>query len=191
MNREIDDSKQVVIQVGAVLKKLRKERQLSLENLSEISGVSKLTLGNIERGETNPTIGVLWKISKSLSIPLMALFSSGSSVNVSRAGSGLRIFGDDGNWAVEPIFQNPNPNNEIEMCRAYLQPHSSYYPERHHPNTTELATVMAGTITINVNNESYILNEYDSISFDANETHSYINETNDVVVLHILLKYGV
>ena len=188
MNRETDDSKQVVIQVGTVLKKLRKERRLSLENLSEISGVSKLTLGNIERGETNPTIGVLWKISQSLSIPLMALFSSGNSVNVSRAGSGVRIFGDDGNWAVEPIFQNQK--DEMEMCRAYLQPHSSYYPEKHHPNTTEIATVMSGTITINVNNESYILNEYDSISFDANGSHSYINQTDNVAVLYILLRYG-
>ncbi|HEO8421976.1 helix-turn-helix domain-containing protein [Niallia sp. FSL W8-0635] len=189
MTLEKDDSKQVVIQVGTVLKKLRKERRLSLENLSEISGVSKLTLGNIERGETNPTIGVLWKISKSLSIPLMALFSSGNSVTVSRAGSGLRISGAGGNWAVEPIFQNPNDG--MEMYRAYLQPNSSYHSEKHHHNTTELATVMSGTITINVNNKSYTLNEYDSISFDANGMHSYINNTDKVVVLHILLKYGI
>ncbi|MBS4201670.1 helix-turn-helix domain-containing protein [Bacillus sp. FJAT-49732] len=189
MNIETDDPKQVVLQLGAALKKLRKEKRLSLEDLSEISGVSKLTLGNIERGETNPTIGMLWKVSKSLSIPLMALFSTENSVNVSRAGSGLRIAGDGGNWIIEPIFQNAN--NEMEIYRAYLQPNSSYYPEKHHHNTTELATVMSGTITINVNNESYTLNEYDSISFAANGTHSYTNNTDNVVVLHILLKYGI
>lgn len=119
----------------------------------------------------------------------MALFSSGNNVNVSRARSGLRITGDDGNWAVEPIFQNPN--DKMEMYRAYLQPNSSYHPEKHHHNTTELATVMSGTITINVNEESYTLNEYDSISFDANGRHSYINNTDKFVVLHILLKYEV
>ncbi|WP_449619515.1 helix-turn-helix domain-containing protein [Robertmurraya sp. Marseille-Q9965] len=189
MKMEIDDTKQVVLQVGSVLKRLRKEKQLSLEVLSEISGVSKLTLGNIERGETNPTIGMLWKISKGLSIPLMALFSPEKSVNLSRAGSGLRIAGDKGNWVIEPIFQNAN--SEIELCRAYLQPNSSYKPEKHHQNTTELVTVMSGTITINVNNESYTLNEYDSISFSANSKHSYTNNTNNVVVLHILLSYGI
>jgi len=189
MNLETDDSKQVVLQVGAVLKKLRKERHLSLEDLSELSGVSKLTLGNIERGETNPTIGMLWKISKSLSIPLMALFSTESSVNLSRAGEGLRIVGDEKNWIIEPIFQDAN--NDMEMYRAYLQPNSSYHPEKHHHNTTELATVMFGTITIKVNNESFILNQYDSISFSTNGTHSYTNHSNEVVVLHIILKYGV
>ncbi|WP_110926130.1 helix-turn-helix domain-containing protein [Bacillus massiliglaciei] len=189
MNKGTDDPKQVVLQVGAVLKKLRKDKHLSLEELSKLSGVSKLTLGNIERGETNPTVGVLWKISKSLSIPLMSLFSTENSVNVSRAGSGLRIAGDGGDWVIEPVFQNSN--DKIEMYRAYLQPNRTYHPEKHHPHTTELATVMSGTVTIQVKNESYILNEFDSISFDGNETHSYTNHTDSVAVLHILLKYGV
>ncbi|MCM3773739.1 helix-turn-helix domain-containing protein [Priestia aryabhattai] len=189
MHLETDNPKQVVLQVGGVLRKLRKEKNLNLEELSELSGVSKLTLGNIERGETNPTIGVLWKISKSLSIPLMALFSTESDVNLFRAGEGLRIVGEESNWAIEPIFQNVN--NNMEMYRAYLQPNSSYYPEKHHHNTTELATVMSGTITIKVNNESYSLNQYDSISFSTNGTHSYTNHTNDVVVLHIILKYAI
>ncbi|MBT2281931.1 XRE family transcriptional regulator (plasmid) [Priestia megaterium] len=187
MHLETDDPKQVVLQVGGILRKLRKEKNLNLEELSELSGVSKLTLGNIERGETNPTIGVLWKISKSLSIPLMALFSTESNVNLFRAGEGLRIVGEENNWEIEPIFQNVN--NNMEMYRAYLQPNSSYHPEKHHHNTTELATVMSGAITIKVNDESYSLNQYDSISFSTNGTHSYANHTNDVVVLHIILKY--
>ncbi|KOS64176.1 helix-turn-helix domain-containing protein [Lysinibacillus agricola] len=190
MNLETEDPKQIVLQVGAVLKKLRKERRLSLEDLSELSGVSKLTLGNIERGETNPTIGMLWKISKSLSIPLMALFPTEKNVNLSRAGEGLRFNGDGNDWVIEPIFQN-NTNKDMEMYRAYLQPNSFYHPEKHHHNTTELATIMSGTITINVNNESYILNQYDSISFSTDGTHSYANRTNDVVVIHIILKYGI
>ncbi|MFJ8064497.1 helix-turn-helix domain-containing protein [Psychrobacillus sp. NPDC096426] len=189
MEMEMDDPKQVVLQVGTALRKLRKEKQLSLEDLSEITGVSKLTLGNIERGETNPTLGMLWKISKGLSIPLMALFATESNVNLSRAGKGLRIAGDQKTWIVEPIFQNAS--NEIEMCRAYLQPNSTYHPEKHHHNTTEIVTVMTGAITINVNEESYKLNQFDSISFRADGTHSYINNSNDVVVLHILLKYGI
>ncbi len=188
MEVESDDPKQVVLQVGAVLKKIRKEKHLSLEDLSELSSVSKLTLGNIERGETNPTLGMLWKISKSLSIPLLALFSSENGVNLSRAGEGLRIAGDDKTWIIEPIFQHAN--SEMDLCRAYFQPNSSYYPEKHHRNTTEITTVMSGTITINVNNESHILNQYDSISFSADDEHSYINNSNDIAVLHIILKYG-
>lgn len=176
------------MQVGAVLRKLRKERQLSLEELSKLTNVSKLTLGNIERGETNPTLGMLWKISKGLSIPLMTLFATENEVNLSRSGEGLRISGDQKSWMIEPIFQNTS--NEIEMYRAYLQKNSSYHPEKHHWNTTEIVTVMSGEVEIVINEESYTLSSYDSISFRADGMHSYSNNSNDVVVLHISLKYG-
>jgi len=185
----VDDSKQIILQVGSTLKRLRKEKQLSLEELSELTGVSKLTLGNIERGETNPTLGMLWKISKGISLPIMTLFASENNVKLYKAGKGLRIVSDNKNWTVEPIFQNAS--NDIEMYRAYLKPNSSYHPEMHHNNTTEIATVMSGSITMNVNKESYILDLYDSISFRADGIHSYVNNTNEEIVLHITLKYGV
>ncbi|MCG7410493.1 XRE family transcriptional regulator [Paenibacillus sp. ACRRX] len=185
---DIDDPKQVVLQLGAIMKKYRKEKKLSLEELSELAGVSKLTLGNIERGETNPTLGMLWKISKGLSIPLMALFSTKSSVNISQAGVGLKIPGDQPTCVFEPIFQNTS--DEMEMFRAYIQPNSSYQTEKHHPNTVEFTTVMTGAVSIKVNETLYTLNQYDSISFRADSTHSYINNANDVAVLHILLKYN-
>ncbi|MHA2858199.1 helix-turn-helix domain-containing protein [Paenibacillus lautus] len=183
---EIDESKQIVLQIGGALKKYRKEKNMTLDDLSELTGVSKLTLGNIERGETNPTLAIIWKISKGISLPLLALFKSENPVSLYRAGEGLRFSNDEKNWIIEPIFKS----NDIEMCRAYLQPNSSYYPEGHHENTTEIATVMAGSIEIQVNGEIYTLKLYDTISFRADSTHSYTNHTNSETVLHISLKYG-
>ncbi|WP_080873481.1 helix-turn-helix domain-containing protein [Oceanobacillus timonensis] len=189
MNQENDESKEVVMQIGSVLRKLRKEKQLSLEDLSELSGVSKLTLGNIERGETNPTIAVLWKISKSLSIPLMSIFSKDTNVTLSRTGEGFKITGDDNNWSIEPIFQDANAG--IETYRAYLQPNSTYIPETHPSNTTETVTVMTGNITLQIDESYYHLKEYDSIHFTADTSHSYINHSEEKVVLHMMLRYGI
>ncbi|WP_427181287.1 helix-turn-helix domain-containing protein [Paenibacillus sp. TC-CSREp1] len=183
---EIDESKQIVLQIGGALKKYRKEKNITLDDLSELTGVSKLTLGNIERGETNPTLGMIWKISKGISLPLLALFQSENPVSLYRAGEGLRFSNDEKNWMIEPVFKS----NDIEMCRAYLQPNSSYYPEGHHVNTTEIATVMTGSIEIEVDGEVYTLNQYDTISFRADSPHSYTNHTNSQTVLHISLKYG-
>jgi len=185
----IDDTKQIVLQVGATLKRIRKEKKLSLEELSELTGVSKLTLGNIERGETNPTVGILWKISQGISLPLMTLFTSESSVNIYRAGQGLRFASEQKNWIIEPICKNTN--HDIEMYRAYLRPNSSYHPEAHHFNTTEIATVMTGSVSIQVNEEIFSLNQHDTISFRADSLHSYLNTTDNETVLHITLKYEV
>ena len=46
------------------IRRLREENKLSMDELSRLSGVSKSTLAQIERGDGNPTISTLWKISE-------------------------------------------------------------------------------------------------------------------------------
>src|SRR6218665_380760 len=59
--------------VGRNLKRLRTERGLSLEKLSQSSGVSRAMLGQVELGQSAPTINVLWKLARALGIPFSAL----------------------------------------------------------------------------------------------------------------------
>lgn len=60
-------------QIVRILKALREERKLSMDELSKLSGVSKSMLAQIERGGGNPTISTLWKISNGMKVPLDAL----------------------------------------------------------------------------------------------------------------------
>src|SRR5579859_5290767 len=62
--------------VGRNLRKLRTQRGLSLERLSKASGVSRAMLGQVELGQSAPTINVLWKIARALGIPFSALITS-------------------------------------------------------------------------------------------------------------------
>lgn len=55
------------------LKRFRDERKLSLDNVSKLSGVSKSMLGQIERGEANPTVSTVWKIANGLKISFTEL----------------------------------------------------------------------------------------------------------------------
>ena len=52
--------------VGANLRRMRVKRGLSLERLARASGVSRAMLGQIELGQSAPTINVLWKIASAL-----------------------------------------------------------------------------------------------------------------------------
>lgn len=78
---------------------------MTLDDLSELTGVSKLTLGNIERGETNPTLAIIWKISKGISLPLLALFTSEKPVSLYRAGEGLRFSNDEKIGSLNPSLK--------------------------------------------------------------------------------------
>ncbi|MEN6483123.1 MAG: helix-turn-helix transcriptional regulator, partial [Anaerolineaceae bacterium] len=55
------------------LKRIREERKLSLDRLSDLTGVSKSMLGQIERGESSPTISMVWKITNGLKISFTTL----------------------------------------------------------------------------------------------------------------------
>jgi transcriptional regulator with XRE-family HTH domain len=57
------------------IRALRKAHELTLDRLSELSGVSRSTISSIEREETSPTAAVLNKLADALGVSLAALFS--------------------------------------------------------------------------------------------------------------------
>ena len=59
--------------VGQNLRRLRNGLGLSLDEASKLTGVSKAMLGQIERGESSPTISTLWKISSGLKVNFTSL----------------------------------------------------------------------------------------------------------------------
>ncbi|MCR8980778.1 helix-turn-helix domain-containing protein [Brevibacillus laterosporus] len=187
MSSTQNETKKLIQFVGTTLRELRKEQKLSLEELAVKTGVSKLTLGNIERGETNPTLGMLWKISNGLSVPLMTLLKPENEINILRAGQGPQISEEGQEWILEPLFSDTRGG--IEMYRGFLQPHCKYEPESHHPGTIEIATVMSGEVQLTIGESSYTLNKYDSIQFTASEKHIYANLQDEQVVLHLTISY--
>lgn len=56
--------------IGERLKEIRANRVLTLDDTAKITGVSKPMLGQIERGQSIPTITTLWKIATGLKVPL-------------------------------------------------------------------------------------------------------------------------
>ena len=59
--------------IACNLKRLREERNLSLGQLAELAGVSKVMLSQLEKGASNPTINTVWKITGALHEPYTSL----------------------------------------------------------------------------------------------------------------------
>ena len=64
----------ICIQVGKKIEKYRKKQKLSQEELAYRVGIHASTLGRIERGESNPPLHTLYKISKGLKVHIGDLF---------------------------------------------------------------------------------------------------------------------
>jgi transcriptional regulator with XRE-family HTH domain len=59
--------------LGQLIYKLRKERKISQEDLAGEAGIDRTRMGEIERGEANPTIDTLSKVAISLGQTLGSL----------------------------------------------------------------------------------------------------------------------
>jgi transcriptional regulator with XRE-family HTH domain len=57
-------------QVGARLKRLRTQRQLTLTGVAESTGISKSTLSRLETGGRRPTLELLLALSHAYRVPL-------------------------------------------------------------------------------------------------------------------------
>ena len=49
--------------VGENIKRIRKSKKRSMERLAAEAGVSRSMLGQIERGEANPSVAILGKLA--------------------------------------------------------------------------------------------------------------------------------
>src|SRR5512136_2499893 len=124
--------------LGANLRRLRMRRSLSLEKLSRQSGVSRAMLGQIELGQSAPTINVLWKISTALGVPFSALISSRSSggVSVLRAEQAKKLTSHDGTFSSRALFPFDEPRR-VEFYELRLSPRGVEHADAHQPGTVE------------------------------------------------------
>jgi transcriptional regulator with XRE-family HTH domain len=68
-------SKEIFLtKLGANIRKVRKERNLSLDKLAALCDYEKANLSRIESGKTNTTIITLHKISQVMEVPLCEFF---------------------------------------------------------------------------------------------------------------------
>ncbi|WP_206514616.1 helix-turn-helix domain-containing protein [Brevibacillus marinus] len=172
--------------VGANLRQFRVNKGISIDALAKQIGVSKLTLIKIERGEANPTLSVIWKIANGLKIPITALLSIESDVSIVRKKDGLKLISANDVFVVEPLFRS---HGLIELYRGYLQPRGEYLSEAHQPGVMEFVTVMSGQLTVEVDGNTYHLDEYDSIRFKGDRPHKYANPSSSVTILHFVISY--
>lgn len=173
--------------IGANLRQFRLDRGLSMEALAKQIGISKLTLLNIERGEANPTLSVIWRIANGLNLPITALLSIEPDVSISRKKDGMQLISSNDVFVAEPLFCS---HGSVELYRGYLQPQGEYLSEAHRTGVTEFVTIMSGQLTVEVDGETYHLDEYDSIRFRGDRTHKYANPSSSLAILHFVISYN-
>lgn len=177
--------------VGANLRRLRTRRGLSLERLAQISGVSRAMLGQIELGQSAPTINVLWKIARALEVTFSALISARtqSGALVLRSADSKLLTSKDRSFSSRALFPFDEPRR-VEFYELRLAGGSVEDADAHPPGTTENLVVTAGTIEIDVAGDTHRLEAGDSILFEADTPHAYRNPGKVESVMYLVMTYA-
>jgi transcriptional regulator with XRE-family HTH domain len=177
--------------VGGNLRRLRTRRGLSLERLAQISGVSRAMLGQIELGQSAPTINVLWKIARALEVTFSALISARtqSGALVLRSSESKLLTSKDRSFSSRALFPFDEPRR-VEFYELRLGAASTEEADAHPPGTSENLVVTAGTIEIDVAGDTHRLEAGDSILFEADTPHAYRNPGRVEAVMYLVMTYA-
>lgn len=171
------------------LKRIREEMKLSLEKLSELTGVSKAMLRQIETGESSPTINTIWKIASGLKIPYTAIMSMPQpDTLVVLKDQAMFQIDDGGHYKVYSIFPLEE-GRKFEIYRVEIEAGGSYTSSSHGDKTQEFNTVFEGEVTIVVGDKEYLLRAGDSMRFRADRTHSYYNKSDKTAQISMVIYY--
>lgn len=175
--------------IGSILKRVRFERGLTLEETSGLTGVSKAMLGQIERGESNPTISILWKVSTGLRISFSELLGSESNnyeaISIDKMEP---VFESDGKMILYDVFPF-NPISGFEYFFIRLLPGARHTSTPHYNSTEEYIVVTKGTLVMTVEGKAYELVAPAALNFKANTEHTYSNPYEAEVEFQSIVKY--
>lgn len=181
-----EDERWPVRVVGRRLREARGRTGMTLESVATAAGVTKSFVSAVERGETSPSIGSLYRICEALGISMSALFDNvggqGSNV-VRRAGVEGTYFGGEG---VVNYVLSPRSERRAQVIETRIDPGGS--PGRElwsHPGELVMATVVSGSLEVRFADRTATLGEGDTIAYAPSEPHSWRNpdELRPAVVL--------
>ncbi|MBB4826656.1 transcriptional regulator with XRE-family HTH domain [Sporosarcina luteola] len=171
------------------LKAIRKKEKLSLEKVSELSGVSKTMIGQIERGESSPTLTTIWKIANGLKISFTSLIHNPQPDTKVVLRNEIQVLTEDGGkYRVYPSFPFQE-ESRFEIYSVEIEEGGNLNSASHKQGTEEFITVFDGELTIRVNDGEYILKNGDSIRFKADRPHTYTNSGDRLVRLSMTIFY--
>jgi len=169
--------------------RLRAERQLSLDRISEMTGVSKSMLGQIERSESSPSLDVLWKMAKGLGVSLTTLAEAqGPETFVVSTSDVEPVLGDGGRFRVYPLFPYSEATH-FEILAIEMDEGSSSHSDAHLPGTVEFMIVTKGRVRVRVGAENRQIKVGTAMRYLADLAHSYTNEAAGESAFNMVMFY--
>lgn len=185
----VKNDKDGLMKLGTRLRTLRKERKLSIRDLSEAAGVSTGMISQIERGNASPSLRSLRMIGAAMHVPVSIFFSpmaaapeEGKYIVRRNARQLLKLSG-----SVMKELMSPSTLELLEIFHVTLQPGGESGPEPYSHAGEKAGIIISGSLELWLDGTLYQLEQGDTCQFQGSIPHRYCNRgdiaTNVIWVL--------
>lgn len=174
--------------LGERVKRLRTDRNWSLEALANASGVSRSMLSQIERDQANPTLAVTLRIARAFGFTLSDLLENpgaSSSVTVIRAEDHTYHYRSDAHCRIRTLSPL-NLEKDVEFYEVQLKPGGALRSAPHFEGTREFLTVQKGQVRVESAEDLETLNPGDSANYRADVPHAIVNTGKGEAVIFLV-----
>ena len=173
--------------LGARIRLVRTDKGMKLVELAKVAGVTASSISQIERSRMSPTVATLKRIASALGRPLGDFFTAPGKNETPM------INDDVEKIPVHPVvhkhqrkllspgkgitFQllNPDMSGPIEFIYNIYEPGAGTGSELYSHPGVECGLILEGNLLVTIRDREYLLEEGDSITFEASKPHSKRN----------------
>lgn len=180
------DPSAVTAALSRNVRAMRLEDGLTLDALAARAGISKGMLVQVEQGRTNPSLATLCRLANALGVSLPQLLDVGppAAVQVVRRDGNVVLWQGErgGEGRLLAASEEPWP---LELWEFRLAPGDAYRADPQSPGTVEMVYVLAGHLTLRVEDESVEAPAGDTVVFRPDRDHEYRNAGDELV--HVVI----
>jgi transcriptional regulator with XRE-family HTH domain len=169
----------VIVQITNKLKDIRKEKNITLQELAESAGVTKGMLSQVENNRTIPSLTVFLNIIKSLKVDINDFFKDfnadqGSKVIFKKAAQ-YQPFEKENTvgFQYQRIMSSTINDYHVDFVLLTLMPNAKRALVQ--TDAYEFKYILEGTVEYTIGEEVFLMEQGDSIFFDATEPHNPTN----------------
>ena len=170
------------------LRRIRRDKGITLKALGELTELSANYLSQIERGQANPSIATLKRITDALGVSFMSLVENGNGgpppepepggkaaepARVVRADQRKKLIYPGGRRRA--LLLSPDLQGKLEVIITVEDPVPEEGGEWYSHEGEEFGLVLEGCYEVEVGDKVYRLNEEDSITYSSHQPHRMRN----------------
>ncbi|MBP1743258.1 MAG: transcriptional regulator, family [Firmicutes bacterium] len=176
----------MINEISDKIKELRKEKGLTLKDLSAKTGLSVSFLSQVENGASSLAITSLKKIAEAFDVTINYFFEVPQVHNFLVKAEEEEVFKMEGTDSKFVRLSGDFPNRKLESLITIIPPEHKHGSNFNHPGE-EFIYVLEGALIVEIDGTEYLVKAGDSIHYPSTLSHQWTNPLKqDTKILTVL-----